>query len=95
MHQSALVYGIFTAANNRGMSLNRYNFRLPARRLGMVVDRGNDFPRSIQTQLDSYGSDMWLFRDHSNIGTTRAINSYQGDCRRFNGDLYSSAYHPY
>jgi len=62
---------------------------LPANRIGMVIDRGNDFPPSIQTKLDSYGSDMWLFRDHSDIGTTRAMNSYKGDHRRFRGNLYS------
>ncbi|KIM91056.1 hypothetical protein PILCRDRAFT_765050 [Piloderma croceum F 1598] len=56
---------------------------LPAHRIGMVVDRGQDFPPSIQTKLDSYGSDMWLFRDHSDVGTTRAINSYKGDERSF------------
>jgi len=56
---------------------------LPAHRLGMIIDRGNDFPPSIQTKLDSYGSDMWLFRDRSDIGTTRAMNSYKGDHRSF------------
>lgn len=59
----------------------------------MVIDRGNDFPRSIQTKLDSYGSDMWLFRDHSDIGTTRAMNIYKGDHRRLVGDIYASPRH--
>jgi hypothetical protein len=82
---------IFTAANTCGMSLNEcifgYHYRLPAHRIGMVVDRGQDFPPSIQTKLDSYGSDMWLFRDHSDVGTTRAINSYKGDERRFSSGM--------
>jgi len=83
----------FIAVGIAGKSLSRSLFlpmlyRLPAHKLGMVVDRGYDFPLSMQTELDSYGSDMWLFRDHPDIGTTRAINSYKGELRRFCGDLY-------
>ena len=82
---------IFTAGNTWGMSLNEcifgYYYRLPAHTIGMVVDRGQDFPPSTQTKLDSYGSDMWLFRDHSDVGTTRAINSYKGDERRFSSGI--------
>lgn len=56
--------------------------RLPAKKLGMIIDRGTDFPPSIQSKLAAYGSEMWLLRDHSDRGTTRALNSYRGDHRR-------------
>ncbi|KAH7916744.1 Ribokinase-like protein [Hygrophoropsis aurantiaca] len=56
---------------------------LPADKLGMIIDRGQDFPSEIQSKLLSYGTDMWHFRDHSNRGTTRALNSYRGDHRGF------------
>jgi hypothetical protein len=59
----------------------------------MVIDRGNDFPRAIQTKLDCYGSDMWLYRDHPDMGTTRAINTYKGDHRGYHIDLYTSLEH--
>ncbi|KAF9534408.1 Ribokinase-like protein [Crepidotus variabilis] len=56
---------------------------LPAERVGMVVDKGNDFPRDIEEKLVAYGKDMWLFRDQPNRGTTRAVNSYRGEQRGF------------
>ncbi|KAH9951812.1 Ribokinase-like protein [Amylocystis lapponica] len=56
---------------------------LPAATVGMIIDRGHDFPDETQKKLDSYGKDMWLFRDHSDRGTTRALNSYKGDTRGF------------
>ncbi|KAI0728759.1 Ribokinase-like protein [Fomitopsis betulina] len=49
----------------------------------MLVDRGTDFPEHIQKKLDVYGQDMWLFRDHTDCVTTRALNSYKGDQRGF------------
>lgn len=55
--------------------------------IGMIVDRGHDFPTHIQTKLDSYGSDMWLFRDDSGRRTTKALNHYCGEHR---GGLGSS-----
>lgn len=30
-----------------------------------------------------YGQDMWLFRDHTDRGTTRALNSYKGEQRGY------------
>ncbi|KAF9646979.1 Ribokinase-like protein [Thelephora ganbajun] len=51
--------------------------------IGMVVDRGHDFPPHIQTKLDSYGPDMWLFRDDPTRETTTALNHYRGDHRGF------------
>ncbi|TFY72501.1 hypothetical protein EVG20_g506 [Dentipellis fragilis] len=55
---------------------------LPPHAVGMIVDRGADFPAEIESQLVAYGKDMWLFRDHSGQ-TTRALNSYKGDHRGF------------
>ncbi|KZT32126.1 Ribokinase-like protein [Sistotremastrum suecicum HHB10207 ss-3] len=52
---------------------------LPAHEIGMIVDRGNDFPEDVQRQLDAYGSEMWHFRDNANRGTTRAVNIYRGE----------------
>ncbi|KII95784.1 hypothetical protein PLICRDRAFT_693926 [Plicaturopsis crispa FD-325 SS-3] len=56
---------------------------LPAEKLGMIVDRGHDFPEHIQNALQIYGSDMWMFRDNMDRGTTRALNAYRGDHRSF------------
>ncbi|KAH7930302.1 Ribokinase-like protein [Leucogyrophana mollusca] len=56
---------------------------LPADKLGMIIDRGHDFPLEIDSKLSSYGSEMWHFRGHSDRGTTRALNSYRGDHRGF------------
>ncbi|CCM03402.1 uncharacterized protein FIBRA_05533 [Fibroporia radiculosa] len=56
---------------------------LPAEAVGMIVDRGNDFPGSIQKQLDALGHHAWLFRDNNERVTTRALNSYKGDRRGF------------
>ncbi|KLO15659.1 Ribokinase-like protein [Schizopora paradoxa] len=49
----------------------------------MIIDRGHDFPTDIQSALQHYGSDMWLFRDNPDAVTTRAVNIYQGDHRGF------------
>jgi hypothetical protein len=57
--------------------------RLDPADIGMVVDRGHDFPPHIQTKLDSYGSEMWFFRDDPTRGTTKALNHYRGDHRGF------------
>ncbi|KAL0580763.1 hypothetical protein V5O48_001228 [Marasmius crinis-equi] len=59
---------------------------LPPEEVGMVVDRGPDFPPSMQKTLESYGRDMWLFRDQSNSETTKALNRYRGEHR---GSVYS------
>ena len=55
--------------------------RLPASNVGMIIDRGHDFPAHIQEALDMYGADMWLYRDDPNRGTTRALNAYTGEHR--------------
>ena len=57
--------------------------RLDPTDVGMVVDRGHDFPVHIQDKLDAYGSEMWMFRDDPTRGTTKALNHYRGDHRGF------------
>ena len=47
----------------------------------MIIDRGHDFPSRMQNTLDSYGHDMWLFRDHQERVTTKAVNIYRGEFR--------------
>ncbi|OSX60360.1 hypothetical protein POSPLADRAFT_1147632 [Postia placenta MAD-698-R-SB12] len=56
---------------------------LPAEKVGMIIDRGHDFPEDIQKKLDTYGTDTWLYRDDQQRVTTRALNSYRGDYRGF------------
>ncbi|KAG8691794.1 hypothetical protein FRC11_009559 [Ceratobasidium sp. 423] len=56
---------------------------LPASEIGQIVDRGVDFPISVQQELDHYGSEMWYFRDQPENKTTRAINRYTGELRDF------------
>ncbi|EIN10681.1 Ribokinase-like protein [Punctularia strigosozonata HHB-11173 SS5] len=56
---------------------------LPPQKLGMIIDRGNDFPQPIQAALDAYGPEMWLFRDNPDRGTTRSLNAYRGEQRTF------------
>jgi hypothetical protein len=62
---------------------SNYPDRLPAKDVGMIVDRGTDFPPSVQDTLVSYGSDMWIFRDQHDRVTTRGLNTYQGEHRAF------------
>ncbi|KDQ09966.1 hypothetical protein BOTBODRAFT_36590 [Botryobasidium botryosum FD-172 SS1] len=56
---------------------------LPPDRVGMIVDRGHDFPIATQEALDKYGSEIWHFRDDSDRVTTKAVNIYRGDYRGF------------
>lgn len=50
----------------------------------MIIDRGTDFPSHIQHKLDSFGSDMWLFRDRTDgRPTLSALNAYRGESREF------------
>ncbi|KAG9085524.1 hypothetical protein FS749_004354 [Ceratobasidium sp. UAMH 11750] len=51
--------------------------------VGQLVDRGTDFPAWVQQELDHYGSEMWHFRDHATVQTTRAVNRYHGELRDF------------
>ncbi|KAH9844016.1 Ribokinase-like protein [Rhodofomes roseus] len=63
---------------------------LPPAHVGMIVDRGTDFPEQIQRKLDVYGSDMWLFRDHKDRATTRSLNSYRGEHRHLRRFQYTT-----
>ncbi|KAJ1311012.1 hypothetical protein OPQ81_009518 [Rhizoctonia solani] len=56
---------------------------LPASEIGQIVDRGADFPASVQHELKHYGSDMWYFRDQPENRTTRAVNRYTRELRDF------------
>ncbi|KAH8106249.1 Ribokinase-like protein [Cristinia sonorae] len=56
---------------------------LPPDEVGMIVDRGHDWPETIQNQLQAYGQDMWLYRDDKSRETTRARNTYREDARGF------------
>ncbi|KAH0587375.1 hypothetical protein H2248_006172 [Termitomyces sp. 'cryptogamus'] len=55
---------------------------LSAEEIGMIIDKGYDFPTSIETKLSIYGPDMWIFRDQPNRLTTHALNSYRGEHRK-------------
>jgi len=52
----------------------------PPSQIGMVIDRGHDFPPSFQQQLDTYGP-LFYYRDHPRRQTTRAANIYTGEVR--------------
>lgn len=52
-------------------------------KLGMVIDKGTDFPETFHSTLMNYGNRMWLFRDRADGVTTRALNTYRGDHRDF------------
>lgn len=53
----------------------------------MIVDKGYDFPKEIEEKLLGYGEEMWLFRDQPDHPTTRALNSYHGDYRKYERTL--------
>lgn len=57
--------------------------RLPPEKIGMVVDKGYDFPDEIREKLLDYGEAMWMFRDQPQTLTTRALNLYYGDHREY------------
>lgn len=57
--------------------------RLPPPKVGMIIDRGHDFPEHIQQALDAYGADIWLYRDDTSRSTTRAVNIYRGEHRGY------------
>jgi len=56
---------------------------LEPKQIGMIVDKGSDFPADILTTLLSYGEEMWFFRNREGEGTTRALNKYIGEHRGF------------
>src|SRR6266850_1836546 len=57
--------------------------RLPASEVGMIVDKGGDFPQEIDAALRKYGESMWFFREQEGQTTTRALNSYIDDHRKW------------
>jgi hypothetical protein len=57
--------------------------RLPANEVGMIVDKGGDFPQTIDAALKKYGESMWFLREQPGDTTTRALNSYIGDRRKW------------
>ena len=64
--------------------LNRELFnRLSASEVGMIIDKGVDFPQEIDAALRTYGESMWLFREQPDTATTRALNAYTGDHREY------------
>ncbi|TCD71346.1 hypothetical protein EIP91_011117 [Steccherinum ochraceum] len=50
---------------------------LPEDKVGMIVDRGHDWPNDIQKQLEVFGKDMWLFRDDASRSTTKHLSRFQ------------------
>ncbi|KAJ3762889.1 Ribokinase-like protein [Lentinula raphanica] len=56
---------------------------LSPEQVGMIVDKGYDFPSEIEDKLKTYGEDMWFFRPQKEAQTTRALNLYTGDHRGF------------
>lgn len=56
---------------------------LPPSRLAMIVDYTPDtLPATMKAQLESYGADMWAWRErHDGCETTRAVNRYSGQVR--------------
>ena len=49
----------------------------------MIVDTGSDFPQEIDAALRKYGESMWFLREQQGQTTTRALNSYIGDHRKW------------
>ncbi|GAA6028422.1 hypothetical protein JCM8097_007023 [Rhodosporidiobolus ruineniae] len=56
---------------------------LPPTRVGIVVDKGNDWPKEVEERLHTYGREMWVFREKPDEPTTRALNLYTGEHRDF------------
>ncbi|GAA6000030.1 hypothetical protein JCM10207_006020 [Rhodosporidiobolus poonsookiae] len=56
---------------------------LPPTRVGILVDRGNDWPKAVEDELREYGEAMWVYRDKPDEPTTRALNLYRGEHRDF------------
>ncbi|KAJ7276206.1 Ribokinase-like protein [Mycena haematopus] len=55
---------------------------LPPSQVGMIIDRGFDFPPSMESKLAEFGKEMWHYRNQPSQ-TTRALNTYRGDHRSF------------
>jgi hypothetical protein len=44
----------------------------------MIIDKGVDFPQTLDAALRTYGESMWFFREQPGAATTRALNTYTG-----------------
>ncbi|KAJ7179329.1 Ribokinase-like protein [Mycena filopes] len=55
---------------------------LPPTQVGMIIDKGPDFPPTMESTLAEFGSEMWIYRNQP-VATTRALNTYHGDHRSF------------
>lgn len=53
---------------------------LHPKRVGILVDRGNDWDQKVQSKLDEFGKEMWVYREKEGE-TTRALNLYTGEHR--------------
>lgn len=62
---------------------------LAAHEVGIVVDRGSDWPKEVQDKLDKFG-EMWTFRNNQDQLTTRALNLYKGEHRGESTDSSSA-----
>ncbi|GAA5874591.1 hypothetical protein JCM16303_002914 [Sporobolomyces ruberrimus] len=51
-------------------------------RIGILVDRGNDWDSRVEAKLNEFGKDMWIYRDKEGE-TTKALNLYTGEHRDF------------
>lgn len=51
----------------------------------MIVDYTlSTFPRALKNALESYGDEMWAFRERTDgLPTARAVNRYQGETRGY------------
>ncbi|KAF8076165.1 Ribokinase-like protein [Lyophyllum atratum] len=83
VYRNQSLHRLFRLVGAGHMQRSAARIWLPEKDVGMIVDRGHDFPASIQAKLLEYGSDLWMFRDQPNCSTTRALNSYRGEHRNF------------
>ncbi|KLO20550.1 Ribokinase-like protein [Schizopora paradoxa] len=56
---------------------------LPPTQVGMVIEKGSDFPPRVQADLEKYGRDMWLFKSLPNQLTTRSMTTFRNNQREF------------
>lgn len=51
----------------------------------MIVDyTPSTFPRALKDALESYGNEMWAFRERTDgLPTARAVNRYDGETRGY------------
>lgn len=56
----------------------------------MIVDyTPSTFPRALRDALESYGNEMWAFRERTDgLPTARAVNRYDGETRGYELRLF-------